>query len=79
MKRFLSLLIILALAGACNSGNQEGGYTEDNLPNPEKVEPATDAIPEDMEIKNDSDIVVDSPRLSREMDTLRKESSKSRQ
>lgn len=53
---------------SCNSqdNTEKGGYTENDLPNPEKVQPPSDAIPEDMTIKNDSLVTPDSSA-----DTLR--------
>lgn len=61
--------ICLALLFSCNSADND---TDRNLPDPLKENPATDAIPEDMKIKNDSVVVpVDSMRdTSRVMDTM---------
>ncbi len=70
MKYILGLVLILLMA--CNSGNDNKGFTEDNLPNPEKVQPPKDAIPQDMEIKNDSVVVPDSGAVKKEVDAINK-------
>lgn len=76
MKYILGFLLVLLMA--CNSGNKNNdGYTEDSLPNPEKVNPPSDAIPADMKIKKDSVVVVDTSALHNEMNTIRKENADS--
>lgn len=70
MKYILGLALILLMA--CNSGTGNNDFTEDNLPNPEKIQPPRDAIPGDMEIKNDSVVVPDSGAVKKEVDAINK-------
>lgn len=48
------LTICLFILFSCTSGNND---TNKKLPDPLKENPKADAIPEDMEIKNDSDVM----------------------
>lgn len=52
MKYLLSICLLLIFS--CNSADND---TDQNLPDPLKENPVTDAIPEDMKIKNDSVVV----------------------
>lgn len=72
MKYILGLLLVLLMACG-GSGDQDRGYTEDNLPNPEKVMPPSEAIPEDMSIKQDSVVVPDSAALQRQQDSIQRQ------
>lgn len=73
------LTICLFILFSCNSGNNTPAPagTDQKLPSPLKENPEVDAIPEDMEIKNDSDVMpnpavadtipmIDTPRMDRE-------------
>lgn len=73
MKYIFGFLLVLLMA--CNSGNDDGGFTDQDLPNPEKVNPPADAIPKDMDIKNDSVVVPDSAAVNKELNSIRKEDS----
>ena len=78
MKYVLGLLLVLFMA--CNtSSDKDAGYTEDNLPNPEKVEPPSEAIPGDMTIKNDSVVVPDSAALQRQRDSMANQNNPQKQ
>lgn len=48
------LTICLFILFSCNSGSSD---TNKKLPDPLKENPEADAIPDDMEIKNDSDVM----------------------
>lgn len=48
------LTICLFILFSCNAGNNN---TNQKLPDPLKENPEADAIPEDMKIKNDSDVM----------------------
>ena len=60
MKNLLIFGLIVLMA--CNAGTN-ADTNNDSLPNPELVNPAVEAIPEDMKIKNDSVVVPDTARM----------------
>ena len=49
---------------SCNSGTN--AENNNNLPDPEIVNPVEDAIPQDMKIKNDSVVVPDTAQLRKD-------------
>lgn len=68
MKYLITLAFVFLMACNSNSGDNSG-YTEDNLPDPEKVQPPADAIPEDMKIVNDSVVKPDSSKVNSIIDS----------
>ena len=55
MKYLLSICLVILFS--CNSGTNSNKNTDQKLPSPLKENPEADAIPQDMEIKNDSDVM----------------------
>ena len=53
MKYLFSICLVFLFS--CNSGNNDANNQK--LPDPLKENPEVDAIPSDMEIKNDSDVM----------------------
>lgn len=58
MKCFFSLCLFVLFS--CNSADNK---TNKNLPDPLKENPESDALPEDMKVKNDSVVVPDTARI----------------
>ena len=62
MKYLITLFLIVLMS--CNSGTN--AENNNNLPDPEIVNPVEDAIPQDMKIKNDSVVVPDTAQLRKD-------------